>query len=45
MTEDIGLLQNTIIRAPFSELKGIGVRGLTSYYWDLVKSKGTALYS
>ncbi|EUC47739.1 hypothetical protein COCMIDRAFT_34806 [Bipolaris oryzae ATCC 44560] len=45
MAEDIGLLQNTIIRAPFSELKGIGVRGITSYYWDLVKSKGTALYS
>lgn len=45
MAEDIGLLQNTIIRAPFSELKGIGIRGLTSYYWDLVKSKGTALYS
>ncbi|USP82536.1 uncharacterized protein yc1106_09810 [Curvularia clavata] len=45
MAEDIGLLQNTIIRAPFSELKGIGIRGLTNYYWDLVKSKGTALYS
>ncbi|KNG47427.1 mitochondrial carrier protein rim2 [Stemphylium lycopersici] len=45
MVEDIGLLQNTIIRAPFSELKGNGVGGIARYYWDLLKSKGTALYS
>jgi protein MBA1 len=47
MAEDIGLLQNTIVRAPLTELlrESPGVGGLLKYYWDIVKHKGTAIYS
>jgi protein MBA1 len=47
MAEDIGLLQNTIVRAPLTELlrESPGFGGLLKYYWDIVKHKGTALYS
>jgi protein MBA1 len=45
MAEDIGLLQNTIIRPPLSELWRLGVGGLSKYTWDFVKSKGTGMYS
>ncbi|KAL1796951.1 hypothetical protein ACET3X_005491 [Alternaria dauci] len=47
MAEDIGILQHTIIRAPFMALwqEADGVRGVMRYYWNMVKHKGTALYS
>lgn len=45
MAEDIGLLQNTVIRAPFSRLPSPLTRPFWSYFWNLFKSKGTALYS
>ncbi|CAE7205456.1 hypothetical protein CFE70_008629 [Pyrenophora teres f. teres 0-1] len=43
--EDIGLLQNTIIRAPFRELWKEGLSAWPAYFWQLIKGKGTALYS
>ncbi|KAG9187795.1 hypothetical protein G6011_05666 [Alternaria panax] len=47
MAEDIGLLQNTIVRAPLKDLlqEADGFRGVIGYYWALIKHKGTALYS
>jgi protein MBA1 len=47
MAEDIGLFQNTIVRAPFKELwkEAHGIRGVLGYYWNIVKHKGTAIYS
>jgi protein MBA1 len=47
MAEDIGLLQNTIVRAPFRDLmkEADGIREIMGYYWNIVKHKGTALYS
>ncbi|KAL6712594.1 hypothetical protein ACN47E_000471 [Coniothyrium glycines] len=45
MAEDIGLLQNTIIRAPLTKLPNLANRAFWSYFWKLFKSKGTALYS
>jgi nucleoside recognition membrane protein YjiH len=44
MTEDIGLLQNTIVRAEFSKLPSIFSKPFYSYMWQLIKSKGVALY-
>ncbi|EOA81450.1 uncharacterized protein SETTUDRAFT_181662 [Exserohilum turcica Et28A] len=44
MIEDIGLLQNTIVRAPISKLKGLGMVDGLRYHWDLLKHKGTGLY-
>ncbi|EDU50251.1 Tim44 domain containing protein [Pyrenophora tritici-repentis] len=45
MQQDIGLLQNTMIRAPFRELWKHGLWTWPVYFWKLVKSKGTGLYS
>ena len=45
MQEDIGLLQNTMIRAPFRELSQQSLWLIPTYFWKLIKSKGTALYS
>jgi hypothetical protein len=47
MAEDIGILQNTIVRATFKDLwqETDGLRDIMRYYWNLVKHKGTALYS
>jgi len=42
MQDDIGLLQNTMIRAPLRELS---LLLMPIYFWKLIKSKGTALYS
>ncbi|KAF1841447.1 uncharacterized protein K460DRAFT_294079 [Cucurbitaria berberidis CBS 394.84] len=45
MAEDIGLLQNTIVRAPFKHLPKVTSRQFWGYFWTLVKAKGTAFYS
>ncbi|KAF2625956.1 hypothetical protein BU25DRAFT_371153 [Macroventuria anomochaeta] len=45
MAEDIGLLQNTIIRAPFSQLPKPTSWEFYSYFWSLLKAKFTALYT
>lgn len=45
VTEDIGLLQNTIVRAPFSKLKGEGAVDIMKYFWEIFKHKASALYS
>ncbi|KAH7381679.1 hypothetical protein BKA66DRAFT_531007 [Pyrenochaeta sp. MPI-SDFR-AT-0127] len=45
MAEDIGLLQNTIVRAPFKYLPSPTSWAFWSYFWTLLKAKGTAFYS
>jgi hypothetical protein len=45
MAEDIGILQNTIIRAPFSKLPSPTSWEFYSYFWSLIKSKMSALYT
>jgi mitochondrial protein MBA1 len=45
MAEDIGLLQNTIIRAPFGKLPPPSSWQFYSYFWTLLKAKFTALYT
>lgn len=45
MAEDIGVLQGTIIRAPFRDLPGVMSGRFWSYFWGLVKSKLSGLYS
>lgn len=45
MAEDIGLLQNTIIRAPFSKLPSPTSWEFYSYFWSMVKARFTALYT
>ena len=45
MAEDIGLLQNTIVRAPFKDLPSFTSWQFWSYFWTLFKAKGTAFYT
>ncbi|KAF2034411.1 hypothetical protein EK21DRAFT_56584 [Setomelanomma holmii] len=45
LAEDIGLLQDTIIRARFSKIPAPWSLTFWGYYWKLLKSKATALYS
>ncbi|KZM23272.1 uncharacterized protein EKO05_0004453 [Ascochyta rabiei] len=45
ISEDIGLLQNTIIRAPFSRLPRPTSWEFYSYFWTLLKARFTALYT
>ena len=45
MAEDIGLLQNTLIRAPFSKLPKPTKWEFYNYFWTLLKSRFTALYT
>jgi protein MBA1 len=45
LSDDIGLLQDTVVRAPWGKLPGIWTPGFWGYMWKLIKSKGTALYS
>ncbi|CAN9325074.1 unnamed protein product [Alternaria alternata] len=47
MAEDIGILQNTIVRASFKDVweETDHVREVMGYYWNMVKHKATALYS
>ena len=45
MAEDIGLLQNTVVRAPLSQLPPVYDRKFWGYAWTLLKSKGAALYT
>ena len=45
MVEDIGLLQNTVIRARMSKLPSPASWELYSYLWTLVKSKFTGMYT
>ena len=45
MAEDIGLLQNTIIRAPFSKLPSPTSWEFYSYFWTVVKARFTGLYT
>ncbi|RMZ72904.1 mitochondrial inner membrane mba1 [Pyrenophora seminiperda CCB06] len=45
LQEDIGILQHTVVRAPFSELRKNGLWAIPSYFWKLIKSKGTGFYS
>jgi protein MBA1 len=45
MAEDIGLLQDTIVRASWRKLPTVWSVSFWSYMWKLLKSKGTALYS
>ena len=45
IAEDIGLLQNTVIRAPFKDLPAVTSGKFWKYFWTLVKLKAVALYS
>lgn len=45
MAEDIGLLQNTIVRAPFKDLPKPTSWKFWGYFWGLLKAKGTGFYS
>ncbi|CBX95032.1 hypothetical protein LEMA_P114470.1 [Plenodomus lingam JN3] len=45
LVEDIGILQGTIVRAPVSKLPKITTKAFWEYYWALLKSKGTSLWS
>jgi protein MBA1 len=45
MIEDIGLVQDTLVRASWNKLPGIWTGAFWSYMWKLLKSKGTAMYS
>lgn len=45
MAEDIGLLQHTIIRAPFKNLPRFTSWEFYDYFWKLLKSKGLGFYS
>jgi protein MBA1 len=45
MAEDIGVLQDTIIRAGWSKLPMVWNSKFWSYMWKLLKSKGTGMYS
>lgn len=45
MAEDIGLLQSTIIRAPFSKLPKPTSWEFYSYFWTLLKARFSALYT
>lgn len=45
MIEDMGVLQGTVIRAPFSKLPTPLSWAFWNYFWTLVKAKGTAVYS
>jgi mitochondrial protein MBA1 len=45
MADDIGILQGTVIRAPFSKLPSATSWEFYSYFWTVLKSKFTALYT
>lgn len=45
MAEDIGLLQNTVIRAPFSKLPSPINWQFYSYFWTVLKARFTGLYT
>jgi hypothetical protein len=45
MADDIGILQGTVIRAPFSKLPRPTSWEFYSYFWTVVKSKASALYT
>jgi protein MBA1 len=45
MAEDIGVLQDTIIRASWGKLPRIWQSKFWSYMWKLLKSKATGMYS
>lgn len=45
LADDIGILQGTVIRAPFSKLPWPTSWEFYSYFWTVVKSKATALYT
>ncbi|KAF3050716.1 hypothetical protein E8E11_004724 [Didymella keratinophila] len=45
MAEDIGLLQNTVVRASLSKLPSPASREFYSYFWTLLKSRFTGLYT
>ena len=45
LTQDIGILQGTVIRAPFSKLPMPTSWEFYSYFWTVIKSKFTALYT
>ncbi|KAH6620142.1 hypothetical protein C7974DRAFT_426350 [Boeremia exigua] len=45
MADDIGLLQNTIIRARFRDLPRPTSWEFYSYFWALIKAKATAVYT
>jgi protein MBA1 len=45
MAEDIGLLQNTIIRAPLGQLPPVYNRRFWGYMWTLIKSRAASLWT
>jgi protein MBA1 len=45
MAEDIGLLQNTIIRAPLGQLPPVYNRQFWGYMWTLLKSRAASLWT
>lgn len=45
MAEDIGLLQSTIVRAPLSKLPSPTSWEFYSYFWTVLKSRFTGLYT
>jgi protein MBA1 len=45
MAEDIGLLQNTVVRASLSKLPSPASWDFYSYFWTVLKSRFTGLYT
>jgi len=45
LADDIGILQGTVIRAPFSKLPWPTSWEFYSYFWTVVKSKASSLYT
>lgn len=45
MAEDIGLLQNTVVRASLSKLPSPTSWEFYSYFWTVLKSRFTGLYT
>jgi hypothetical protein len=44
--EDLGLLENTFVRAPYSKLKqDFWTRRILVYYWKFLKSKLAGIFS
>lgn len=45
MHEDIGLLQDTMVRASLGKLPSIFSGQFYGYFWKLIKTKATSFYS
>ncbi|KAF1947288.1 hypothetical protein EJ02DRAFT_365530 [Clathrospora elynae] len=45
LPDDIGLMQDTIVRAPLKDLPSVFSGGFWGYFWALVKGKGIGVWS